>query len=113
MLAYSARMSFEQGGWGGGRDDAEAVLQHPRTTSDLPYSGAEDPRHLRISTRRPDTDSPLEEARTLAGPTPELQRLGTLAAVCAEAAWLAGDRAGIIREYSRPTRWCAKDAIRG
>jgi DNA-binding CsgD family transcriptional regulator len=29
---------------------------------------------------------------------PELQRIGTLAAVCAEAAWLAGDREGVLRE---------------
>ena len=38
------------------------------------------------------------EARALAGPVPELQQMGTLAAVRAEAAWLAGDRDGVLRE---------------
>ena len=44
------------------------------------------------------TSAPLEEARSLAGPIRELQRIGTLAAICAEAAWLAGDREGVLRE---------------
>jgi DNA-binding CsgD family transcriptional regulator len=54
--------------------------------------------HLRIRRGDPDANSPLEEARALGGPAPELQRIGTLAAICAEAAWLEGDRAGLIRE---------------
>jgi DNA-binding CsgD family transcriptional regulator len=46
----------------------------------------------------PDTSGPIGEARRLAGPTPELQRFGMLALVCAEAAWLADDRDGVVRE---------------
>jgi DNA-binding CsgD family transcriptional regulator len=54
--------------------------------------------HVRIRRGDPDAISPLEEARALAGPEPELQRVGTLAAIAAEAAWLAGDREGVLRE---------------
>jgi DNA-binding CsgD family transcriptional regulator/tetratricopeptide (TPR) repeat protein len=98
MLAYRARMRFEQGDWNGAGDDAEAVLQHPRATSISRVPALRILGHLRIRRGDPDARSPLEEARALAGPVPELQRIGTLAAICAEAAWLAGDRQGVLRE---------------
>ncbi len=40
----------------------------------------------------------LDEARMLAERTEELQRLGPVALARAEAAWLAGDEAGVVRE---------------
>jgi DNA-binding CsgD family transcriptional regulator len=98
MLAYRARLRFEQGNWNGASDDAEAVLRHPRTTSISRIPALRILGHLRIRRGDPAANSPLEEARTLAGPAPELQRLGTLAAIRAEAAWLAGDREGVARE---------------
>jgi DNA-binding CsgD family transcriptional regulator/tetratricopeptide (TPR) repeat protein len=98
MLAYRARMKFEQGHWLGASEDAEAVLRHPRTTPITRIPALRTLGHLRIRRGDPDANSPLEEARVLAGPEPELQRFGTLAAVVAEAAWLAGDWAGVLRE---------------
>jgi DNA-binding CsgD family transcriptional regulator/tetratricopeptide (TPR) repeat protein len=98
MLAYRARMRFEQGNWNGASDDAEAVLRHPRTTSISRIPALRILGHLRIRRGDPDANLPLEEARALAGPIPELQRIGTLAAIGAEAAWLAGDREGVLRE---------------
>jgi DNA-binding CsgD family transcriptional regulator len=98
MLAYRARMKFEQGHWLGASEDAEAVLRHPRTTPITRIPALRTLGHLRIRRGDPDAKSPLEEARALAGPEPELQRFGTLAAVAAEAAWLAGDREGVLRE---------------
>jgi DNA-binding CsgD family transcriptional regulator len=98
MLAYRARMKFEQGHWLGASEDAEAVLRHPRTTPITRIPALRTLGHLRIRRGDPDANSPLEEARALAGPEPELQRFGTLAAVAAEAAWLAGDREGVLRE---------------
>jgi len=98
MLAYRARMKFEQGDWLGASEDAEAVLRHPRTTPITRIPALRTLGHLRIRRGDPDASSPLEEARALAGPKPELQRFGTLAAVAAEAAWLAGDWAGVLRE---------------
>jgi DNA-binding CsgD family transcriptional regulator/tetratricopeptide (TPR) repeat protein len=98
MLAYRARMRFEQGSWSGASDDAEAVLRHPRTTSISRIPALRILGQLRIRRGDPDANSPLEEARALAGPNPELQRIGTLAAIGAEAAWLAADREGMLRE---------------
>jgi hypothetical protein len=40
----------------------------------------------------------LDEARTLAERTEELQRLGPVGLARAEAAWLAGDEEGVVRE---------------
>jgi DNA-binding CsgD family transcriptional regulator/tetratricopeptide (TPR) repeat protein len=98
ILAYRARMRFERGEWHGASQDVEAVLRHPRTTPVTRIPALRTLGHLRIRRGDPDASSPLNEARALAGPMPELQRIGTLAAVCAEAAWLAGDREGVLRE---------------
>ena len=97
MLAYRARLKFEQGNWLGASEDAEAVLRHPRTTPITRIPALRTLGHLRIRRGDPDAKSPLEEARALAGPQPELQRFGTLAAVAAEAAWLVP---WMMRHYS-------------
>jgi DNA-binding CsgD family transcriptional regulator len=98
MRAYRARMRFEQGSWDEASDDVEAVLRHPRTTSISRIPALRILGHIRIRRGDPDAGSPLEEARALAGPAPELQQIGTLAAVRAEAAWLAGDHDSVLRE---------------
>ncbi|MFZ1098376.1 MAG: helix-turn-helix transcriptional regulator, partial [Steroidobacteraceae bacterium] len=54
--------------------------------------------HLRVRRGDPDAQGPVRQARELAGPTPLLQRSGMLALVCAEGAWLAGERDGVVRE---------------
>jgi DNA-binding CsgD family transcriptional regulator len=91
-------MKFEQGDWSGASDDAEAVLRHSRTTPVTRIPTLRVLGHLRIRRGDPGAREPLEEARALAGTLPELQRIGTLASAYAEAAWLAGDRAGVLRE---------------
>src|ERR1700722_9712938 len=98
MVAYRARLRFEQGQWSGASEDLESVLRHPRTTAVSRIPALRILGHLR--TRRGDLDAsaPLDEARSLAGPNPELQRFGTLAAVRAESAWLAGDLDAVVRE---------------
>jgi DNA-binding CsgD family transcriptional regulator/tetratricopeptide (TPR) repeat protein len=98
MLAYRARMRFEQGHWNEAGDDVQGVLRHPRTTSISRIPALRILGHLRVRRGDPDAGSPLEEARALGGPDPELQRIGTLAAICAEVAWLQGDREGVLRE---------------
>jgi DNA-binding CsgD family transcriptional regulator/tetratricopeptide (TPR) repeat protein len=97
MLAYRARMKFEQGHWLAASEDAEAVLHHPRMTPVTQIPALRTLGHLRIRRGDPDANSPLEEARMLGGPQPELQRVGTLAAIAAEAAWLVGDMDGVVR----------------
>jgi DNA-binding CsgD family transcriptional regulator len=98
LLAYRARMRFEQGQWNAASEDVQAVLRHPRTTLITRIPALRILGHLRIRRGDPDASSPLDEARVFSGPGAELQRIGTLAAVSAEAAWLAGDRDGVVRE---------------
>jgi DNA-binding CsgD family transcriptional regulator len=98
LLAYRARMRFEQGDWGAASEDVEAVLQHPRTAMVTRIPALRTLAHLRVRRGDPDAGAPAEQARALAGPAPVLQRLGMLCVVRAESAWLAGDPAGVVRE---------------
>ncbi len=98
LLAYRARLRFEQGNWNEASDDVEAVLRHPRSTLVTRVPALRILAHLRIRRGDPDVSSPLSEVRVVSGPGADLQRVGTLAAVCAEAAWLEGDREGVRRE---------------
>jgi DNA-binding CsgD family transcriptional regulator/tetratricopeptide (TPR) repeat protein len=98
MLYYSARMKFDQGDWLGASSDADAVLRHPLTTPVARIPTLRVLGHLRVRRGDPDAQSVLSEARNLAGTIRELQRVGPLADVLAEAAWLAGDREGVLRE---------------
>jgi DNA-binding CsgD family transcriptional regulator/tetratricopeptide (TPR) repeat protein len=98
MLAYRARMRFEQGDWNAASEDVEAVLRSPRTPAITRIPVLRTLAHLRVRRGDPDADGAMQQARALAGPTPVPQRAGMLAVVCAEAAWLADDRQGVIRE---------------
>jgi len=98
LVYYNARMKFEQGDWLGASSDAETVLRHPLTTPVARIPALRVLGHLRIRRGDPDAHTVLSEARALAGTIRELQRIGPLADVCAEAAWLAGDREGVLRD---------------
>jgi DNA-binding CsgD family transcriptional regulator/tetratricopeptide (TPR) repeat protein len=97
MLAYRARKGFEQGDWQAASDDAEAVLRHPLATPITRIPALRTLGHIRIRRGDPQGEAALKEAWALGGETQELQRVGTLAAIRAEAAWLAGDREGVVR----------------
>ena len=97
MLAYRARKSFEQGDWPAASEDAEAVLRHPLATPITRIPALRTLGHIRIRRGDPQAEAALEEAWALGGPVQELQRIGTLAAIRAEAAWLAGDRDGVLK----------------
>jgi DNA-binding CsgD family transcriptional regulator/tetratricopeptide (TPR) repeat protein len=97
MLAYRARKSFEQGDWPAASEDAEAVLRHPLATPITRIPTLRTLGHIRIRRGDPQADAALEEAWALGGAAQELQRIGTLAAIRAEAAWLAGDREGVLK----------------
>jgi hypothetical protein len=91
LIASSARMKFEQGLWSEASVDAEEVLRNPRATPGTRIPTLRILGHLRIRRGDPDAQGPLDEARILAGAMPEVQRIGALAAVRTEAAWLAED----------------------
>jgi DNA-binding CsgD family transcriptional regulator len=97
MLAYRARKCFEQGEWSAASEDADAVLRHPLATPISRIPALRTLGHIRIRRGDPGADAALEEAWALGGATQELQRIGTLAAIRAEAAWLSGDREGVRR----------------
>jgi len=98
MLAYRARLRFEQGDWNGASQDIEAVLRHPRTTPPARIPALRTLAHLRVRRGDPGVQAAVDEVRALAGRNQELQQAGMLALVCAEAQWLAGERDGVIRE---------------
>jgi DNA-binding CsgD family transcriptional regulator/tetratricopeptide (TPR) repeat protein len=98
LLAYRARLRFEQDDWNGASEDVGAVLRHPRCTPITRIPALRTLAHLRVRRGDPDVEGPVRQARELAGPAPELQREGMLALVCAEAAWLAGEPERMVRE---------------
>jgi DNA-binding CsgD family transcriptional regulator/tetratricopeptide (TPR) repeat protein len=97
MLMYRARKNFEQGDWPAASEDAEAVLRDPLATPITRIPALRTLGHIRIRRGDPQAEAALEEAWALGGAVQELQRIGTLAAIRAEAAWLAGDREGVLK----------------
>ena len=97
MLMYRARKNFEQGDWPAASEDAEAVLRDPLATPITRIPALRTLGHIRIRRGDPQAEAALEEAWALGGAVQEMQRIGTLAAIRAEAAWLAGDREGVLR----------------
>jgi len=95
LLATRARLELDQGRWADAAESAAAVLRTPRTSTT--------PRILTLGVlalvraRRGDPGwlPALDEAWSLAKPTGELLRFGPVGAARAEAAWLAGDPAGV------------------
>jgi DNA-binding CsgD family transcriptional regulator/tetratricopeptide (TPR) repeat protein len=97
MLSYRARKNFEQGDWPAASEDAEAVLRHPLATPITRIPALRTLGHIRIRRGDPQAEAALEEAWAIGGTAQELQRIGTLAAIRAEAAWLGGDRDGVLK----------------
>ncbi len=96
MLAFRARLRFEQGDWTGACDDAEAVLGRSRAAMTTRMAALAVLGHVRVRRGDPGAAEALEEARELAAPTRELQRIAPLAVALAESAELRGDRAQAI-----------------
>ena len=97
MLMYRARKAFEQGDWQNAGIDAEAVLRHPLATPITRIPALRTLGHIRTRRGDPQAQAALEEAWALGGAAQELQRVGTIAAIQAEAAWLTGDGEGVRR----------------
>jgi DNA-binding CsgD family transcriptional regulator/tetratricopeptide (TPR) repeat protein len=98
MLSWRARARFEQVDWDRASEDAEAVLRDPRTAAISRVTALTVLGHMRIRRGDPDSRSPLEEARALVADIRETQRIAPLASAFADAAWLAADREGVVRE---------------
>jgi ATP/maltotriose-dependent transcriptional regulator MalT len=95
LHACRARLELDLGNWNEAGDAAAVVLRDPRSAPvprvwALAALGA-----VRARRGDPDASGALAEARALAEPTGELQRIGPVAAASAEAAWLAGENATV------------------
>jgi DNA-binding CsgD family transcriptional regulator len=96
MLAFRARLRFEQGDWDGACHDAESVLRRSRAATTTRMAALTVLGHVRVRRDDPGARQALEEARNLAAPMRELQRIAPLAVALVEAAELLGDRAQAI-----------------
>src|SRR5262245_10036973 len=97
MTAWRGRARFEQGDWDGAADDAGFVLGH-RVWPTMKICALALIGHVKVRRGDPTAAPQLDEARTLAAGTGELQRVAPVASARAEAAWLAGDVEGVKRE---------------
>jgi len=90
MMAWRARCRFEQEQWTDADDEAQTVLSKPRLSTITKIPALAALAHVRVRHGDPQATPLLDEARDLAMPTGELQRIAPVAAGRAEAAWLQG-----------------------
>jgi DNA-binding CsgD family transcriptional regulator/tetratricopeptide (TPR) repeat protein/GTPase SAR1 family protein len=95
LLAFRARLELDRGRWIEAADSAETVLRIHRTSTTPRIWALCVLALVRARRGDPGWSGLLDEAFGLAEPTSELGRLGPVAAARAEAAWLAGDTAGV------------------
>jgi DNA-binding CsgD family transcriptional regulator len=98
MTSWRARLKFELGDWQGAGEDALKVLQNCATTVAMRAPALIVLGQLRTRRGDPQASTVLDEARTLAGLTRELQRIVPLTVASSEAAWLAGDPVAAVAE---------------
>jgi DNA-binding CsgD family transcriptional regulator/tetratricopeptide (TPR) repeat protein len=96
MLALRGRLRFEQGDWAGACEDVDTALRRSRATMTTRMAALTVLGHVRVRRGDPGVAEALDEARELAAPTGELQRIAPLAAALSEAADLRGDRAQVV-----------------
>jgi DNA-binding CsgD family transcriptional regulator/tetratricopeptide (TPR) repeat protein len=98
LVACEARVELDRGRWADAADLASLAVRDRRTWP-VPRVFALAVLGL-VRARRGDPDvwPLLDEARELAEPTGELQRIGPAASARAEAAWLQGEHDAVLRE---------------
>ncbi len=98
LLGFQARLFFETGRWSEAEAAAIEALRLTPLTTVTPIPALLALGHLKVRRGEPGAAELLEQARALALPTGELQRIGPLAAARAEAAWVIGDQEAIRAE---------------
>ena len=91
VLTYRARSELDRGRWNDAADTTAFVLRHPRNAALLRTLALVVLGLLRARRGDPEAWVPLDEARSLAEASGELQGLVPVAAARAEARWLAGE----------------------
>ncbi len=87
LLGWQARASFEQGRWAEAEADAEELLRLHPGSAVIALPGITTLAHLKVRQGDPQAAKWLDQARDLARPTGEFQRIGPAAVARAEAAW--------------------------
>jgi DNA-binding CsgD family transcriptional regulator/tetratricopeptide (TPR) repeat protein len=97
-FAFRSRLQLDRGDWADAADSAGVVLRDPRSAP-VPRAVALSVAGL-VRARRGDPEAwtLLDEARALAEPSGELQRIEPAAAARAEAAWLEGRADAVVEE---------------
>jgi ATP/maltotriose-dependent transcriptional regulator MalT len=98
MLGWQARLHFETGQWAEAERNALEALRLSRGETVFSIPALVTLGHLKV--RKGDATSAelLDQAQSLALPTGELQRIGSLAAARAEAAWQQGNLGQVTAE---------------
>ena len=98
LLGWRARWFFEQGRWTEAIASAEEVLQLHPGSAVIALPAITTLGHLEARQGHPDALRWLDQARELALPTSEFQRIGPLAVARAEAAWWNGQPERMLQE---------------
>lgn len=98
LMCGRAQLRLWTGDWSGAAADAEVVLGHPRVPPVDRIPALAVVGLLRARRGDPGAWTLLDEARDLAGPTGEPQRIAPVAAARAEAAWIDGDTDRVASE---------------
>ncbi len=98
LLGWRARWFFEQGRWAEAAASAQEVLQLHPGSAVIALPGITTLGHLEARQGRPEAWRWLDQARELALPTGEFQRIGPVAVARAEAAWWNGQPERVLQE---------------
>jgi predicted ATPase/DNA-binding CsgD family transcriptional regulator len=98
LTGWRARWFFEQGLWAEAESHAQEVIRLQSGSAVMALPGIITLGHLKIRRGDPDASEWLDEARDLAMPTGEFQRICPLAIARAEAAWWNQERAQVLNE---------------
>jgi DNA-binding CsgD family transcriptional regulator/tetratricopeptide (TPR) repeat protein len=98
MGAWQARARFEQGNWDDAAQEATRVLERYRIPAAAKIPALVVLGWVRVRRGDPGSAALLDEARTLALATGELQRIVPVVAARAEAAWLRGNQEHCLTE---------------
>jgi len=98
LRGWQGQMYFETGRWAEAEANAVEALRLSRSETIIPIPALIALGHLKARQGDPTAREILDQARSLALPTGELQRIGPLAAARAEAAWWQGDLGRVTAE---------------
>ncbi len=98
LLGWRARWFFEQGHWAEAAACAEEVLQLQPGSAVIALPGITTLGYVKARQGHPDAFRWLDQARELALPTGEFQRIAPLAVARAEAAWWTDQPERVLQE---------------